>query len=93
MLQRHVGHGRRALNFSEWEGSHDEASEAAESVSEGKMPLRGYALMHRDARLSPSEKQTLVQGLRSALGKEGQGGEARRASRRAPSGAQAFSMP
>jgi heme-binding protein len=93
MLQRHVGQGRRALNFSEWQGAHEEVSEVAESVNEGKMPLRGYALMHRDARLSPSEKQALVQGLRSALGEEGQGQESARAPRRVSGGAQAFSMP
>jgi hypothetical protein len=67
-VQRHVDDGRRVLNFSEWQRPQEEASESAETILEGEMPLRGYSLLHASARLSPAESQALAQGLTASIG-------------------------
>ena len=71
-ITNHVKEGRSALNFSEWRGSRGEAShEAAESVSEGSMPPASYTWLglHSNAKLTPRERQELVDGLKASLGK------------------------
>lgn len=60
----HVDHGRSHLNFSEWAKLDDgEADEMLEQIcieaKKGAMPLDSYTLLHRDARLSPSDVKTL----------------------------------
>jgi hypothetical protein len=68
LVRNHVEEGREELNFSEWNRSFDGASEAAEAVSEGEMPLTSYVLVHPSARLSPDETQALVRGLTATVG-------------------------
>jgi hypothetical protein len=70
LLQRDVGEGRAALNFSEWQKPQDEATDAAEEVLEGEMPLRIYQLMHAHARLSVADRERLARGLERTLGRE-----------------------
>ncbi|MBD3298182.1 MAG: cytochrome C [candidate division Zixibacteria bacterium] len=67
-LQDHVEMGRRHLNFSEFDKPQRHATEAAEEVEEGHMPLWDYKLMHSDARLSDAEKRALIDGLRATFG-------------------------
>jgi mono/diheme cytochrome c family protein len=69
-LKREIREGREALNFSEWDRPQEEAGESAESVAEGEMPPRLYTFMHPSARLSPSERQALIQGLEATLGRK-----------------------
>jgi hypothetical protein len=64
-VQRHVDHGRRALNFSEWHRPQDEAHEAAEAVVEREMPPRGYEIAH--GRLARDEQQALARGLAASV--------------------------
>lgn len=60
----HVNHGRSHLNFSNW-GTYDAPRRAAllkkscELAREGEMPMPSYLLMHRSARLSPADVETL----------------------------------
>lgn len=61
LVQRDVDHGREELNFSE--GKLDEIGEAAELIQDGEMPPWFYRPLHAEARLSPSEKEALIQGL------------------------------
>jgi mono/diheme cytochrome c family protein len=68
LAQRHVNEGRRELNFSEWDGPQRAAREAVESVRDGEMPTRDYLLVHPEARLTPAERQALIQGLGASLG-------------------------
>ena len=68
LIQRDVVEGRAALNFSEWQKPQDEATEAAEEVLEGEMPLRIYELMHAHARLSAADRERLARGLAKTLG-------------------------
>lgn len=59
-VHRHVIDGRAKLNFSDWSGSSpDQIEEIYGSVSKGKMPLRGYAMMHPEARLSAADRELL----------------------------------
>jgi hypothetical protein len=76
LVQHDVDEGRQVLNFSEWDRSQPEAGEAAEQVQEGKMPLWYYVLLHSEARLNETEKDTLMQGLIATLGGDaGEGNE------------------
>jgi Haem-binding domain len=65
--------GRRHLNFSEW-GLNPAGSERNRSASEivrviqrNSMPPSLYTLMHPDAKLTPAEKQQLIDGLLASL--------------------------
>ena len=70
LVQHDVDEGRETLNFSEWTRPQEEAGEAAESVKEGKMPPALYLLMHVDARLAPSERDQLVDGLARTMSRQ-----------------------
>jgi hypothetical protein len=67
-VQQHVDNGRKVLNFSEWQRPQQEAHESADTIVEGEMPLRGYALLHPSARLSPPESRALARGLTASVG-------------------------
>jgi hypothetical protein len=59
-----VKEGRQHLNLSEWgrlskEEADVKLKEICSEVQEGEMPLWIYTLMHKEARLSPSDKNTL----------------------------------
>lgn len=68
LVQRDVTEGRAALNFSEWHVPQKDAGEAAQTVSEGEMPLQMYQLMHAHARLSAADRSRLARGLAATLG-------------------------
>jgi hypothetical protein len=58
LLANHVEAGRKKLNFSDWETrgpSAGEMGQICDAVSDGSMPIRGYTLIHRDARLSRTD--------------------------------------
>lgn len=55
-----VGHGRNAMNFSEWSAYSAEKlgklrEQICDEVSEGEMPGSGYALLHPDAKLTSAD--------------------------------------
>ena len=60
----HVNHGRRHLNFSRW-GQYsrrdrlDLLNGICATTKGGSMPLDSYTLVHRSARLTPRDWQTL----------------------------------
>jgi len=68
LVQHDVDEGRAVLNFSQWNQPWPEAGESSETVAEGEMPPRPYLLLHPEARLSPTEKQQLIDGLAATLG-------------------------
>ena len=70
LVQRDVDVGRRKLNFSDLDASHD-ADESAEVVREGEMPMSIYVWMHASARLSAEEKRQLADGFAATFGEEG----------------------
>ena len=66
LVQRDVEEGRSKLNFSEWGRGEQETGEIGEIIQSGEMPPIQYTLIHGNARLSASEKDTLLRGLSAA---------------------------
>lgn len=69
LVQRDVDHGRKQLNFSEWDRPQEEADEAAEAVENGEMPLASYLWTHPDAKLTEQERSELIAGLAATTGR------------------------
>lgn len=66
LVQRDVDEGRRRLNFSDWSRVR-EPHEISEVVQEGEMPLPIFLIMHPEARLTQTEKDSLVKGLQATI--------------------------
>ena len=69
-LVDHIDEGRHELNFSEFLGysakkQRKKMEELCEEVEEGQMPLPEYARVHRAAKLSAADKETLCAWSRS----------------------------
>ncbi len=76
LVRYDVERGRDEFNFSDWDP--DEADDAIEMIEEGNMPLDRYVMIHRDARLSASERDTLIAALETMSvegGNDDRGGE------------------
>ena len=67
LVQRDIDEGRPKLNFSEWDLPQREANDAAKQVEKGEMPPAIYLPTHPEARLSSTEKQALIDGLRATV--------------------------
>ena len=64
-VNMHVVEGKKEVNFSEWEGLSKLEKiglldAISEEVEEGKMPLKSYTLIHRNARLSAADKKAIT---------------------------------
>jgi hypothetical protein len=64
MVIDHVNDGRRHFNYSDWSAlERDKVSKVLRGICDetkkGEMPIGSYLLLHRDARLSPDDVQTL----------------------------------
>ncbi|HEY1006470.1 MAG TPA: heme-binding domain-containing protein [Sphingobacteriaceae bacterium] len=64
-LSYHVNDGKKELNFDEFSSytfkkQDHKLEEIAETVEKGEMPLDSYTLLHRDAVLTPEERQLIV---------------------------------
>jgi cytochrome c551/c552 len=60
----HVNEGRRHLNFSDWSRLNEreaagQLDQICREVKEGGMPLTSYILIHRNAKLSHQDIQTI----------------------------------
>ena len=60
----HVNHGRSHFNYSDWaryspEEARNLLKDTCQLARESEMPLASYALMHRSAKLSPGDVETL----------------------------------
>ena len=75
IVQNDVDAGREELNFSEWDRRQD-TDEIVESVIEGEMPPLVYKVRFWD-RISSSEKDELIAGLRAMFGEGEEGHEDR----------------
>ena len=66
LVQSDVDGGRQRLNFSQWDNAQSPVAELVDKIRSGEMPPLKYRVMpnHKAARLSASEKQTLIDGLR-----------------------------
>ena len=68
MLSSHIREGREHLNLSEWGALSDRKKISAlqdmgEAVTSGEMPLKGYARLHKDARLSKDQKDQFLRWI------------------------------
>lgn len=68
LVQMDVNNGRSEMNFSEWDKyQRINADLIAYQVTNDKMPLPQYLMLHPEARLTQAEKDQLVQGIRATL--------------------------
>jgi mono/diheme cytochrome c family protein len=75
LTQRDVDQGRANLNFSEFTGA-PAADEVQSVVEAGEMPPFQYTLIHPGAKLTDTEKQTLIAGYAAGLTASGSSGGA-----------------
>jgi hypothetical protein len=62
IVSKHVSAGREILDFSDWANqppSADERMLICDAVSDGRMPLPEYTLIHRNARLSKRDVELI----------------------------------
>ena len=62
IVSKHVREGREMLDFSEWANqphSEDERMLICDAVSDGRMPLPGYTVIHRNAKLSKRDVELI----------------------------------
>ena len=70
----HVNHGRRFLNFSDWQ-SYDKQKKATQlqligdTVRVNMMPLSSYTLVHGDAKLSDDDKKLIGEWVKAEKAK------------------------
>jgi hypothetical protein len=63
-ISKHVKEGREMLDFSEWGNQPPSASERmliCDAVSDGRMPLPEYTMIHRNAKLSKREIELICE--------------------------------
>ena len=65
ILKAHINEGRGHINFSEWKnlpaGKRGHLKEeCAEEITENKMPLKSYTLIHKNASLNKTEREDLA---------------------------------
>jgi hypothetical protein len=72
----HVDEGRRHVNFSDWlrrntanpaEYTRERFQAMCKQVQTGDMPLTSYLLVHRDAKLSTDDIETICQWTRTGV--------------------------
>lgn len=64
LVRSDVENGRDELNFSERGDDGNEARDAIDMILQGTMPPARYTRIHRDARLTADERDTLIAALR-----------------------------
>lgn len=72
LLAGHIKEGRSYLNFSEWAAYSDREKiglldDIRDEVSSGKMPLKSYLLIHREARLDSAEISAILKWTDEAM--------------------------
>lgn len=71
-MERHIEEGKKELNFSKF-GDYSSRRQKSKlkavinQIKDGEMPLDSYTLIHRDARLSTSEKKVLYNWMNKLI--------------------------
>jgi len=65
LVNNHIFEGREELNFSEWntletDDKSDLLDDISSLVSDGEMPLKGYTLLHSEAKLSEADREIIA---------------------------------
>jgi len=71
-LEDHVKDGKRHFNFNDFASykiakQNHKLEEVIEQIKEGEMPLYSYTLIHKEARLTDAEKETLTNWCQSIM--------------------------
>ena len=71
-LEDHVKDGKRHFNFNDFASykiakQNHKLEEVIEQIKEGEMPLYSYTLIHKEARLTDAEKETLTNWSQSIM--------------------------
>ncbi len=72
LIASDVKDARERLNFSDI-SPEDRVGHLVEHINDGEMPLPKYVALHRDARLSDTEKKEFIAGLRRSFELSGLG--------------------
>jgi hypothetical protein len=73
MITKHVNQGREKLNLSDWVPGKQTANQLAEvcdAVSKGSMPLPGYTVLHRDAKISTHDVDVICEWADTQLARK-----------------------
>ena len=70
LVQNHVDEGRSKFNVSEWGKPQPPLPEVIDQIRSGEMPPWNYSLIHRDANLSGSQEQRLINALKEIYSKQ-----------------------
>ena len=75
VVQSHIDEGRQKVNYSEFDQRQRGADETLEVIVEGSMPPFYYTMFgrHPEAKLTESELQTLIAGIKATPGLSGRG--------------------
>lgn len=65
-LENHIKEGKAELNFNEWDDYSERRKKSklrsiVKQIESGEMPMESYTLIHRNAILSESEKERVIQ--------------------------------
>ncbi len=71
-IEHHINEAKHHLNFSEWstytlKKANHKLEECYEELERHKMPTSGYALMHKEARLTNEQIITLAQWFKNQM--------------------------
>lgn len=71
-LQDHVNDGKRHFNLNEFASykigkQYKKMEECVDEIKEGEMPLSSYTLIHKEAKLTEAEKNTLLQWCQNIM--------------------------
>lgn len=71
VVYQHVEEGREYFNVSNWgHQKKNHSDKALKKVKQGQMPMKQYLLFHEEAKLSKSEKEIFMEGLKATFGEE-----------------------
>ena len=72
MMERHIRNGKKDLNFSEF-GNYSKRRQESKfesiikQVRSGEMPLASYTMLHKNSRLTATQKETVINWIDSIL--------------------------
>lgn len=72
-LENHIADGKEELNFNEWDAysnrrKNSKLKSIISQVEDDEMPLLSYTLIHKDAKLSKSEKTLVIDYMKKLKG-------------------------
>ena len=70
VLEDHINEGKEELNFNEWDAysnrrKNSKLKSIISQVKDDEMPLASYTLIHKDAKLSNSEKTLIIDYMKN----------------------------